>query len=122
MRGGARTASSPAARSPRRRALGQRLGFALLGLASLVVVAPILFVVVTSAIWALSYFTQAFIIAGPEGGRESSMLFLAVYLYANAFQYLKMGYASAMAWALFIMNAVMTAVMLRVSRERVYYS
>jgi multiple sugar transport system permease protein len=82
----------------------------------------ILFVVVTSAIWALGYFTQAYIIAGVEGGRESSMLFLAMYLYSNAFQYLKMGYASAMAWALFIMNALMTAIMIRVSRERVHYS
>ncbi len=81
----------------------------------------ILFVVVTGAIWALSYFTQAFIIAGPEGGRESSMLFSAMYLYTSAFQYLKMGYASAMAWVLFILNAVMTVIMLRVSRERVFY-
>lgn len=82
----------------------------------------ILFVVVTSVIWAIGYFTQAFIIAGPTGGRESSMLFLSIYLYANAFLYLKMGYASAMAWAVFLINAVMTAIMLRVSRERVYYS
>jgi multiple sugar transport system permease protein len=81
----------------------------------------ILFVVVTSVIWAISYFTQAIIIAGPDGGRESSMLFLSMYIYANAFQYLRMGYASAMAWTLFLANALMTLIMLRVSRNRVFY-
>lgn len=81
----------------------------------------ILFVVVISAIWALSYFTQAFIIAGPEGGRESSMLFLAMYIYVNAFQYLKMGYAAALAWTLFFLNGLMTFIMLRVSQRRVFY-
>jgi multiple sugar transport system permease protein len=79
-------------------------------------------VVVIAVIWALSYFTQAFIIAGPEGGRESSMLFLSMYIYVNAFQYLKMGYASALAWTLFLLNGLMTFVMLRMSQSRVYYS
>ena len=81
----------------------------------------ILFVTVTGVIWTVSYFTQAFIIAGPTGGRESSMLFLALYLYVNAFQYLKMGYAAALAWVLFILNAIMTFLMLQLTRERVFY-
>lgn len=85
----------------------------------------ILFVTVTGVIWTVSYFTQAFIISssvgGPPGGRESSMLFLAYYLYVNAFQYLKMGYAAALAWVLFVINAVLTFAMLRVTRERVFY-
>jgi len=81
----------------------------------------ILFVTVTGVIWTISFFTQAFIIAGPTGGRESSMLFLALYLYVNAFQYLKMGYASALAWMLFLVNAALTLIMLRASRERVFY-
>ncbi len=82
----------------------------------------ILFVVVTGVIWTIGYFTQAFIISGPSGGRESSMLFLGMYLYTTAFQYLKMGYGSAMAWLIFVLNAIMTAIMLRVSRDRVFYS
>jgi multiple sugar transport system permease protein len=81
----------------------------------------ILFVVVTSVIWALAYFTQAYIVAGPEGGRESSMLFLSIYIYVNAFQYLKMGYASAIAWVLFLLNATVTLMMIRLSRSQVYY-
>jgi multiple sugar transport system permease protein len=82
----------------------------------------ILFVLVTGVIWVIGYFTQAFIIAGPEGGRESSMLFLAMYLYVNAFQYLKMGYASAIAWIIFVLNAIMTYLLLRLSHKRVFYS
>ena len=49
------------------------------------------------------------------------MLFLALYLYVNAFQYLKMGYAAALAWVLFILNAIMTFLMLQLTRERVFY-
>lgn len=81
----------------------------------------VLFVVVTSIIWALSYFTQAYIVGGLEGGRESSMLFLSVYIYANAFQYLKMGYASALAWMLLLLNAAVTLIMIRLSRTQVFY-
>ncbi|MHB0875633.1 MAG: carbohydrate ABC transporter permease [Anaerolineae bacterium] len=81
----------------------------------------ILFITVTGVIWTVGYFTQAFIIAGTTGGRESSMLFLALYLYVNAFQYLKMGYASALAWVLFFINAGLTFAMLRITRERVFY-
>jgi len=86
----------------------------------------ILFVLVTSVIWALSYFTQAYIIStgttsGVLGGRESSMLFLSMYVYQNAFQYLKMGYASALAWTMFLLNATFTVIMLRLSRSRVFY-
>ncbi len=89
----------------------------------------ILFVVVNSVIWALQYFTQPYLITmgayttggAPTGGRESSLLFLSIYIWANAFQYVKMGYASAMAWLMFICNLALTAIMLRVSRERVFY-
>lgn len=86
----------------------------------------ILFVLVTGVIWALGYFTQAYIISSGTtgatiGGRESSMLFLSIYIYQNAFQYLKMGYASALAWIMFVLNAAFTIIMLRLSRSRVFY-
>jgi len=87
----------------------------------------ILFVTVTSVIWAIGYFTQAYIISGAlgdaaQGGRQSSMLFLSMYLYTSAFTYLRMGYASALAWVIFLINAIMTFFMLRLSRNRVFYS
>jgi phosphate transport system permease protein len=76
MKGGARTRNgSPVARSPRSRALAQRLGFALLGLASLVVVAPILFVVVTIVAKGLAAIDWEFLSAVPRSGmREGGIL------------------------------------------------
>jgi len=44
-----------------------------------------------------------------------------VYLFQQAFQFLHMGYASAMAWLLFVVIMVITAVQIRVARRRVYY-
>jgi phosphate transport system permease protein len=76
MKGGARMRDgSPVARSPRSRALAQRLGFALLGLASLVVVAPILFVVVTIVAKGLAAIDWEFLSAVPRSGmREGGIL------------------------------------------------
>ena len=80
------------------------------------------------------YFTQAYVysrIAGanlnytgasPVGQPLNSTLFYSVYLYQNGFQFLKMGYASAMAWILFLVILACTILMLRVSERYTYYS
>ena len=44
-----------------------------------------------------------------------------LYLYHNAFQWLKMGYASAMAWVLFIILLALTLIQFRLSGRWVYY-
>ena len=44
-----------------------------------------------------------------------------MHLYNNAFRYLKMGYACAMAWVMFAIVLVLTLIMIRVSRNRVHY-
>jgi multiple sugar transport system permease protein len=44
-----------------------------------------------------------------------------VYLFQNAFQYFKMGYASAMAWLLFVIILLITLVQLRVGNRFVHY-
>jgi multiple sugar transport system permease protein len=49
------------------------------------------------------------------------MLFYSVYLYANAFKYLKMGYASAMAWILFFIVLMVTYLTMRWSRTWAHY-
>jgi multiple sugar transport system permease protein len=48
-------------------------------------------------------------------------LFYVIYLFQQAFQYLHMGYASAMAWALFVVVVLVTLVQVRVARRHVYY-
>ncbi len=80
-----------------------------------------LFNLITGLIWSFQLFTEPFIIAGADGGPEMSLLFYAVLLYSNAFQYLKMGYASAMAWVLFFVVLAVTLITLRWSRSWAHY-
>jgi multiple sugar transport system permease protein len=51
----------------------------------------------------------------------NATLFYVLYLYRNAFDYFKMGYASALAWVLFIIVLVLTAIQFGSARRWVYY-
>ena len=50
-----------------------------------------------------------------------STLFYVYYLFNNAFQYLRMGYASAMAWILFVIILALTLVQLKLAPRWVPY-
>jgi multiple sugar transport system permease protein len=80
----------------------------------------ILFNLIIGMINSFQYFTQAYVMT--NGGPVNSTLFYALLLYRNAFQYIKMGYASAMAWILFVIVLVCTLFVLWSSRRWVYYS
>lgn len=80
----------------------------------------ILFNVIMGLIGAFQYFTQAYVMT--SGGPADSTLFYALYLYNNAFRYFKMGYASAMAWLMFVIILVLTLLTFRTSSRWVYYS
>ena len=80
----------------------------------------ILFNLIIGLINAFQYFTQAYVMT--NGGPINATLFYALLLYRNAFQYIKMGYASAMAWILFAVVLVCTLAVLWSSRRWVYYS
>ncbi len=80
----------------------------------------ILFNLIMGIIGTLQYFAVPYVIS-PEGSPARSIYFLTMYLYDNAFTYLRMGYACAMAWILFIIIFVLTLLALRVSRRFVYY-
>jgi multiple sugar transport system permease protein len=64
------------------------------------------FNLVLGIIGALQVFTEAFVLT--RGGPNDSTLLLSVYLYRNAFQFLKMGYASAIAWVMFLIVMALT--------------
>ena len=89
----------------------------------------ILFNLITGAIAAFQSFTQAFVIGsgvgrgndGSIGGVQNSLLFYGLNLYNNGFRYFQMGYASALAWILLIIILIATLLLLRASRNRVYY-
>ena len=83
----------------------------------------ILFTLVMGFIGAFQVFTQAYVMsARGDGGPVNSTLFYVLYLYQKAFRQYEMGYASAMAWFLFVVILVVTAVQFRVLGKRVHYS
>jgi len=67
----------------------------------------------------LQVFTQAYIIT--QGGPADASRFYVLYLYDNAFRYGKMGYASALAWVLFVITFVLAMLVFRWSRRWVHY-
>lgn len=81
----------------------------------------VLFNVVMSLISSFQYFTEAYVISQGDGGPANSTLFYALNLYRNAFRYLKMGYASSMAWILFVVILVSTMLLFKTSGRYVYY-
>jgi multiple sugar transport system permease protein len=79
----------------------------------------IFFNLVLGIIDSFQVFTDAFIIT--NGGPGYSTLVYTLYLYRTAFNNLQMGYASALAWVLFMILLTFTAIQLALSRRWVYY-
>jgi len=82
----------------------------------------ILFNLIIQINGAFQAFTPAFIISGGKGGPIDSTLFYTLYLYLRGFSYFEMGYASAMAWILLLIIAVVAGVIFGTSRRWVNYS
>lgn len=80
----------------------------------------IFFNLVMGIIGAFQTFTQAYVMT-PNGGPEDSTYFYSLYLYNRAWRYLDMGYASAMAWMLFIVIVILTAAVFRTQKRWVHY-
>ncbi len=81
----------------------------------------ILFNLIIGLIGAFQYFTTPYVITTGDGRPALSLMFYAMYLYQNAFVLYKMGYASAMAWILFIVAVVSAYALFRSSARWVYY-
>lgn len=77
------------------------------------------FVSVVGIISSFQIFTSVFVIS--NGGPADSTLFYVLYLYQNAFQYFRMGYASALAWVLFVIVLAFTVVQFRLASRWVHY-
>jgi multiple sugar transport system permease protein len=92
---------------------------------TLPMISPIIFyTIIINIIGYFQYFTEGWVLTatreGSAGGPANSALFYSMYLYQNAFQQFKMGYASAQAWILFVIVLVATLVVFRTSGW-VYY-
>ncbi|NLP83322.1 sugar ABC transporter permease [Microbacterium sp. CFH 90308] len=84
---------------------------------------PVLFFnLVLEMIGAFQSFTSAYVVSGGRGGPIDSTLFYTLYLYDRAFTAFDMGYASAMAWFLLVVIAIVTALIFRSSRSWVHYA
>jgi multiple sugar transport system permease protein len=79
----------------------------------------IFFNLVTGIIGAFKIFTTAYVATG--GGPYYASYFYVLHLFNNFFKYLNMGYASALAWILFIIIMIFTLIQLRFARRWVYY-
>jgi multiple sugar transport system permease protein len=79
----------------------------------------IFFQLIIGVINALQTFTQAFIMT--KGGPMNASLFIVLYIYQKAFESFQMGYASLIAWSLFLYILLLTLLLLRTSDRWVYY-
>jgi multiple sugar transport system permease protein len=78
-----------------------------------------LFVLLTGLIGTFQAFTLPWLLT--QGGPNNATELYSVYLYRSAFVHFKMGYASALAWILFVITAVFSIVVFRSSARWVYY-
>lgn len=82
------------------------------------------FQVIVLTIAAMQLFDKIFVIFGNPGAQTSASdasLFFVLYLFQQAFQQLRMGYASALAWLLFLIIMIITAIQVKVGNKLVYY-
>jgi multiple sugar transport system permease protein len=88
-------------------------------------VSPVtLYSLIIGLIAIFGYFAQAYIFtssAANGAGPDNSLLFYMVNLYNAAFRYLRMGYASALAWILFVITLLASLLLLWSSRRWAYY-
>jgi multiple sugar transport system permease protein len=79
----------------------------------------ILFNAIIGVIATMQMFGEAYIMTA--GGPADSTMFYAYYLFRQAFSYFRMGYASALAWMLFVFVLALTVLQLWASRKWVHY-
>jgi multiple sugar transport system permease protein len=79
----------------------------------------ILFNMITGMIAAVQIFDAAYVMT--KGGPNNATLVYVFYLYSKAFAESQLGYASALAWILFVIILIVTIILFRTSRQWVFY-
>jgi multiple sugar transport system permease protein len=82
----------------------------------------LLFNLVLETIHAFQSFTAAFVISSGRGGPSDATLLYTLYLYQRGFNDFQMGYASAMAWVLLVVVALITVLLFRSANRWVFYA
>ncbi|EGL15846.1 MULTISPECIES: sugar ABC transporter permease [Paenibacillus] len=83
-------------------------------------------VVILSTISTFQAFEQVYVLTGggdisSAGGPNNSSLVLMLYLYREGFTFMRMGYASAIAWVLFMILFTLTLIQMKVQKKWVHY-
>ncbi len=87
---------------------------------TLPMISPTLFyTLITGIIFSYQVFLNAYILT--NGGPNNATLTMVLYVYRKAFQEFQMGYASAVAWVLFMIILLFTLLVFRSSSAWVYY-
>jgi multiple sugar transport system permease protein len=87
---------------------------------TLPMLSPYLFFnLIMGVIGTMQIFSQAYIMT--QGGPDDSTLFYAYHLFNSAFRYFQMGYASAMAWILFLIVLALTLLQMWLGKRWVHY-
>ena len=87
----------------------------------------ILFNLIMQIISAFKVFTESYIISGGAGGNggyggvRDSLLFYTLHIYSEGFNKMRMGYASALAWFLVVIMAIVTGIIFVFANRKVYY-
>ncbi|GAA2709792.1 carbohydrate ABC transporter permease [Cytobacillus oceanisediminis] len=90
---------------------------------TLPMISPIIFFdVLTSTIGSFQIFQEAYVMTeNGSGGPGNSLLFYNLHMWNNAFEVFDMGYASAMAWLLFIVVMILTVINMKLGKKWVHY-
>ena len=89
---------------------------------TLPMLSPIIFFnLILGIIQSVQAFTQVYLVSEGTGQPAESSLLISLQLFLAAFRDLEMGYASAIAWVLFVFLALMTWGLFRSSRNWVHY-
>ncbi len=90
---------------------------------TLPILSPVIyFNVIISLIGSLQVFAIPYVMTNGGDGPDRSLLFIATYLYQNAFDYWNMGYACAIGVLLFLIIVALTYAATRLSRKHIYYA
>ncbi|NIS78702.1 MAG: ABC transporter permease subunit [Anaerolineales bacterium] len=90
---------------------------------TLPMITPIIFYnLVLSSIGIMMYFLVPFVLKGPTGDPGNTTWFFGMYLYKEAFAYSDMGYASTMAWMMFLFAIVVTVILFSTAKYWVFYA
>jgi len=90
---------------------------------TLPVISPVIyFNTIMALIGSFQVFAVPYVMTSGGDGPERSLLFIATYLYQNAFDYWNMGYACAIGMILFLIILTLTYVTTKLSERHIYYA